>query len=114
MPSRYRILFAEGPTLEVTAEDGGRNRGLLQRAGDAVALRADDLVSAFRARERRTGPAPAPDVGRGRRDPLPLPAPGRRAARRGARAPLREELSLLVAAHLLPDQACVEPLRGVA
>jgi hypothetical protein len=51
VPARYRILFAEGPTLEVTAEDGGRNRGLLRRTGDAVVLGADDLVSAFRARE---------------------------------------------------------------
>jgi hypothetical protein len=49
VPSRYRILFTEGPTLEVTAVDGGRNRGLLQRAGDALMLRAADIISAFRA-----------------------------------------------------------------
>jgi hypothetical protein len=50
VPSRYRILFSEGPTLEITAADGGRNRSLLRRAVDAIALRASDRVSVFRAR----------------------------------------------------------------
>jgi hypothetical protein len=49
VPSRYLILSAEGPTLEVTAEDGGRNRGLLRRVGDAISLRAADLLNALRA-----------------------------------------------------------------
>ncbi len=49
VPARYRVVFAAGPTVEVTADDGGRNRGLLQRAVDAAALRADDILSAFRA-----------------------------------------------------------------
>lgn len=53
VPSTYRILFAEGPTLEITAEGGGRNRGLLQRAADGVALRARDLVGALRDRGAR-------------------------------------------------------------
>jgi hypothetical protein len=50
VPSRYRIRFADGPTLEVTARDGGRNRGLVRRAVDGVALWREDLVSPFRAR----------------------------------------------------------------
>lgn len=49
VPARYRIVFAGGLTLEVTAEDGGRNRGLLLRARDALVLRAADLLDAMRA-----------------------------------------------------------------
>jgi hypothetical protein len=53
VPSRYQIRFPEGPTLEITATDGGRNRSLLQRTGDAIALRAGDLASAPRAHGAR-------------------------------------------------------------
>jgi hypothetical protein len=49
VPARYRIVFAGGANIEVTAEGGGRNRGLLQRAADAAALRIDDILSAIRA-----------------------------------------------------------------
>jgi len=48
VPSRYRIVFAGGVSVEVTATDGGRNRGLARRAFDGLALRLRDLQSALR------------------------------------------------------------------
>lgn len=48
VPSRYRIVFAGGFSVEVTASGGGRNRGLLRRATDVLALRVDDLQTALR------------------------------------------------------------------
>jgi len=51
VPSRYRIVFTGGITVEVTARGGGRNRGLLRRGLDAVALRLDDLRDALRSSE---------------------------------------------------------------
>jgi len=51
VPSRYRILFAGGVTVEVTARGGGRNRGLLRRGLDAVVLRLADLHDALRSSE---------------------------------------------------------------
>lgn len=54
VPSPYRIVFAEGVSLEVRSRDGGRNRGVLRRLGDALGLRLSDLGSALGlgARER--------------------------------------------------------------
>jgi hypothetical protein len=51
VPSRYRIVFAGGVTVEVTARGGGRNRGLLRRGLDAVGLRLADLHGALRSSE---------------------------------------------------------------
>ncbi len=48
VPSPYRIVFAEGVSLEVVSRgDGRRNRGLLRRAVDALGLRLSDLGSAL-------------------------------------------------------------------
>ena len=55
VPSPYRIVFAEGISLEVRSSGaGGRNRSALRRALDATSLRLSDLGSAlgFGARER--------------------------------------------------------------
>jgi hypothetical protein len=48
VPSPYRIVFAEGVSLEVVSRgDGRRNRGLVRRAFDALGLRLSDLGSAL-------------------------------------------------------------------
>jgi hypothetical protein len=48
VPSPYRIVFAEGVSLEVRSKgDGGRNRSALQRFADAVRLRLADLGTAL-------------------------------------------------------------------
>jgi len=48
VPSPYRIVFAEGVSLEVRASgDGRRNRSLARRFLDAAGLRLDDLGSAL-------------------------------------------------------------------
>jgi len=55
VPSPYRVVFAEGVSLEVRAKGaGGRNRSALQRFADAVSLRFSDLGTAlgFGAKER--------------------------------------------------------------
>jgi hypothetical protein len=55
VPSPYRIVFAEGVSLEVRSRGAGsRNRSLFQRLGDALRLRFSDLATALspRARER--------------------------------------------------------------
>jgi len=56
VPSPYRIVFAEGVSLEVQSRGAGsRNRSLLQRSVDAVSLRLSDLASALglgKAKER--------------------------------------------------------------
>jgi pyruvate/2-oxoglutarate dehydrogenase complex dihydrolipoamide acyltransferase (E2) component len=55
VPSPYRIVFAEGVSLELRAEGpAGRNRGLGQRLVDRARLRLSDLASALGlgARER--------------------------------------------------------------
>lgn len=49
VPARYRIVFEGDLTLEVVAEDGGRNRSLQQRSADGLRLRAADLGNALRA-----------------------------------------------------------------
>jgi hypothetical protein len=48
VPSRYRIVFAGGVSVEVTAKAGGRNRGALRRAADALGLYLRDLGAALR------------------------------------------------------------------
>ena len=55
VPSSYRIVFAEGVSLEVRSNGaGGRNRSVLRRLGDALRLRCSDLATALspRATER--------------------------------------------------------------
>jgi hypothetical protein len=56
VPSPYRIVFAEGVSLEVRSKGrGSRNRSVLQRAADATRLRLSDLGTALgfgRTRER--------------------------------------------------------------
>ena len=48
VPSPYRIVFAEGVSLEVrTSGAGARNRSWLRRLVDAAGLRASDLGSAL-------------------------------------------------------------------
>jgi hypothetical protein len=48
VPSPYRIVFAEGVSLEVRASgDGRRNRSRARRFADAVSLRVADLGSAL-------------------------------------------------------------------
>jgi hypothetical protein len=48
VPSQYRIVFAEGVSLEVRAKGaGGRNRSVLRRVADAVSLRLSDLGTAI-------------------------------------------------------------------
>ena len=50
VPSPYRVVFAEGVSLEVRTTGGGaRNRSLLQRAADALRLRGADLATALGA-----------------------------------------------------------------
>jgi hypothetical protein len=42
VPERWRVYFETGLSLEIRARGGARNRGLLRRAGDRLALwRAD-------------------------------------------------------------------------
>jgi hypothetical protein len=55
VPSPYRIVFAEGVSLEVRAQGhGGRNRSIFRRLADAASLRLADLGTALGlgARER--------------------------------------------------------------
>jgi hypothetical protein len=48
VPSQYRIVFAEGVSLEVRAKGaGGRNRSVFRRVADAVSLRLSDLGTAI-------------------------------------------------------------------
>jgi hypothetical protein len=48
VPSRYRIVFDDGVSLEVSTHGaGGRNRSLVRRAIDAVRLRLQDLGAAL-------------------------------------------------------------------
>jgi hypothetical protein len=48
VPSPYRIVFAEGVSLEVRSQgEGGRNRSAFQRVGDALSLRLSDLGTAL-------------------------------------------------------------------
>jgi hypothetical protein len=55
VPSPYRIVFAEGVSLEVRARGpGGRNRSIFRRFADSLGLRLSDLGTALGlgARER--------------------------------------------------------------
>ncbi len=55
VPSPYRVVFAEGVSLDVRARGyGGRNRSGFRRLADAVTLRFADLGTAlgFGAKER--------------------------------------------------------------
>jgi hypothetical protein len=47
VPSPYRIVFAEGVSLEVRSSGAGRNRSWLRRQLDALGLRVSDLGSAL-------------------------------------------------------------------
>ena len=47
VPSPYRIVFAEGVSLEVRSSGAGRNRSWLRRQADALGLRVSDLGSAL-------------------------------------------------------------------
>ena len=47
VPSPYRIVFAEGVSLEVSSKGGTRNRSVVQRTADAASLRLADLASAL-------------------------------------------------------------------
>jgi hypothetical protein len=48
VPSPYRIVFAEGVSLEVHSKGGGsRNRSVLRRLADATSLRLSDLATAL-------------------------------------------------------------------
>ena len=48
VPSPYRIVFAEGVSLEVRSQGaGGRNRSALRRVADALSLRFSDLGAAL-------------------------------------------------------------------
>jgi hypothetical protein len=47
VPSPYRIVFAEGVSLEVRSSGAGRNRPWLRRQADALGLRLSDLGSAM-------------------------------------------------------------------
>jgi hypothetical protein len=48
VPSPYRIVFAEGVSLEVRSKSGGtRNRSVVRRAADVASLRLADLASAL-------------------------------------------------------------------
>jgi hypothetical protein len=48
VPSPYRIVFAEGISLEVRSQgEGGRNRSALRRVADALSLRFSDLGTAL-------------------------------------------------------------------
>jgi len=63
VPARYRVLFAEGGSLEIRGAGAARNRTLLQRASDALSLAAADWQAALaqgaaervRLRVRMTG-----------------------------------------------------------
>jgi hypothetical protein len=47
VPSPYRIVFAEGVSLEVRSQGGGsRNRSAFRRLADAASLRLSDLATA--------------------------------------------------------------------
>lgn len=49
VPSSFRVAFAEGPSLEVlTTGGGGRNRSLLRRLADRIALGFSDRAAALR------------------------------------------------------------------
>ena len=78
MPSPYRIVFAEGVSLEVRSKgEGGRNRSALRRFADALGPAA--LRPRHRPRPRREGARPAAGHprGRGRGVALPVAAAGR-------------------------------------
>jgi hypothetical protein len=47
VPSPYRIVFAEGVSVEVRSSGVGRNRSWLRRQADALGLRFSDLGSAL-------------------------------------------------------------------
>jgi hypothetical protein len=47
VPSPYRIVFAEGVSVEVRSSGVGRNRSWLRRQADALGLRLSDLSSAL-------------------------------------------------------------------
>jgi len=48
VPSPYRIVFAEGVSLEVRSKsEGGRNRSVFRRFADAASLRLSDLGTAL-------------------------------------------------------------------
>jgi hypothetical protein len=48
VPSPYRVVFAEGVSLEVRARgEGGRNRSVFRRVADAARLRLSDLGTAL-------------------------------------------------------------------
>jgi hypothetical protein len=48
VPSPYRIVFAEGVSLDVRSKgEGGRNRSAFQRFADALGLRLADLATAL-------------------------------------------------------------------
>jgi hypothetical protein len=47
VPSSYRVVFAEGVSLEVRAKGGGRNRSVFRRFADALSLRISDLGTAL-------------------------------------------------------------------
>ena len=47
VPSPYRIVFAEGVSVEVRSSGVGRNRSWLRRQADALGLRLSDLGSAL-------------------------------------------------------------------
>ena len=90
VPSPYRIVFAEGVSLEVRSRgEGRRNRSLLRRLADAAGLRLSDLGSALglgskdRIRLRVTLEAEDAAVA------LPLAPAGRGPDRRRPAAPLR-------------------------
>ena len=48
VPSRYRIVFDEGVTIEIRSAGGARNRSLLQRLADTASLWAHDRLGALR------------------------------------------------------------------
>jgi hypothetical protein len=48
VPSPYRIVFAEGVSVEVNAQgEGRRNRSAFQRFADTLSLRLSDLGTAL-------------------------------------------------------------------
>ena len=89
VPSPYRIVFAEGVSLEVRSKgEGGRNRSALRRFVDALGPAA--LRPGHRPRPRREGARAAAGHPRGRRRgvALPVAAAGRRPDRRRPAAAL--------------------------
>ena len=48
VPSRYRIVFNEGVTIEIRSAGGARNRSVLQRLADAASLWTHDRAGALR------------------------------------------------------------------